>query len=100
MPHRAVLVVVAWLCLTFVAAAQTLTFPALTGRVVDEAGLLDPTDRAALTASLADLEARTGDQIGHRYPEIAAGHSDRGLWLPAGATLGHRAKRTAIAACC
>ncbi len=63
MPHRAVLVVVAWLCLTFVAAAQTLTFPALTGRVVDEAGLLDPTDRAALTASLADLEARTGDQM-------------------------------------
>jgi len=43
--------------------ASALTFPALTGRVVDEANILDASDRAALTARLADLEARTTDQL-------------------------------------
>jgi len=56
-------VIVAWVCLTVAGAAQTLTFPAITGRVVDEAGLLDPADRAALTDSLARLEAATTDQL-------------------------------------
>ena len=65
---RAALALVAWFCLSFAAVAQTpsatsLTFPALSGRVVDEAGLLSAGDRAALTASLADLEARTTDQL-------------------------------------
>ena len=63
MARHAILAFVAWLCLTCVGAAQTLTFPALTGRVVDTAGLLSAPDRAALTASLADLEARTTDQL-------------------------------------
>ena len=40
-----------------------LTFPALTGRVVDDAGLLTVADRAALVASLADLQATTTDQF-------------------------------------
>jgi uncharacterized protein len=61
--RRAILIVVALLCLTAVGVAQTLTFPALTGRVVDEAGLLSAGDRATLTASLADLEAKTTDQL-------------------------------------
>lgn len=39
------------------------TFPALTGRVVDQAALLDPQTEAALTTRLADLESRTGDQL-------------------------------------
>lgn len=43
--------------------AQALTFPALTGRVVDEAGLLDAAMRAQLDQSLADLEAKTTDQL-------------------------------------
>ena len=43
--------------------AQTLTFPALSGRVVDEAGILDPATRAALTDTLAALEAKTTDQL-------------------------------------
>lgn len=58
-----VLLAIAWICLTGGSAAQTLTFPALTGRVVDEAGLLDPADRATLTESLAGLEAKTTDQL-------------------------------------
>jgi uncharacterized protein len=61
--RRAILTIVALLCLTSVGVAQTLTFPPLTGRVVDEAGLLSPGDRATLTASLADLEAKTTDQL-------------------------------------
>ena len=63
MARRAIVTVVAWICLTCAGAAQTLTFPALTGRVVDEAGLLDATDRAALTESLAGLETKTTDQL-------------------------------------
>jgi uncharacterized protein len=63
MARRAVFIVVAWVCLTCAGVAQTLTFPALTGRVVDEAGLLSPADRAVLTESLAALEAKTTDQL-------------------------------------
>ena len=44
-----------------VAFAQT--FPALTGRVVDEANLLDPAQEAALTAKLEALEMRTKRQF-------------------------------------
>lgn len=63
MIRRAILAVVALLCLTSIGAAQKLTFPTLTGRVVDEASLLSRGDRATLTASLADLEAKTTDQL-------------------------------------
>ena len=38
-------------------------FPQLTGRVVDDAGLLDAGQEAALTARLSALEDRTGDQL-------------------------------------
>src|SRR5262245_30161167 len=40
-----------------------LTFPTLTGRVVDEANILDAAQRAALTQKLADLEAKSTDQL-------------------------------------
>lgn len=63
MRRRAALAIIAWVCLICAAAAQTLTFPVLTGRVVDEAGVLDATDRAALTESLAALETKTTDQL-------------------------------------
>ena len=43
------------------AAAQT--FPPLTGRVVDNANLLDPAQEAALSAKLASLEQRSGRQF-------------------------------------
>ena len=63
MPRRAILPAIAWVCLVCVCAAQSLTFPALTGRVVDEAGVLDAETRTALTASLAALELKTTDQL-------------------------------------
>jgi uncharacterized protein len=63
MARRVIFTAIAWICLTCAGVAQTLTFPALTGRVVDEAGLLSATDRVALTQSLADLEAKTTDQV-------------------------------------
>ena len=49
----------AWLSL-----AQALpTFPPLTGRVVDDAGILSEDTRARLTNILAQLEQKTGDQV-------------------------------------
>lgn len=55
--------VIVWLFFILTAAAQSLNFPALTGPVVDQAGILSLEDRAALTQRLTDLEARTGDQF-------------------------------------
>ena len=59
----AVFTALIWACLTCAATAQTLTFPALSGRVVDEGALLDATDRGALSDALADLQAKTADQL-------------------------------------
>ena len=53
----------AFLCLSLAATAQTLSFPPLTGRVVDQAALLNDADRAALDQALAALEAKTSDQL-------------------------------------
>jgi uncharacterized protein len=44
-------------------ALSTPTFPALTGRVVDEARLLSPAREAELTGKLAALERDTSDQL-------------------------------------
>ncbi|MDX2205852.1 MAG: TPM domain-containing protein [Hyphomicrobiaceae bacterium] len=38
-------------------------FPALTGRVIDEAGLLSPADRSAILEDLKLLEAKSTDQL-------------------------------------
>ena len=51
----------ALLCFT-ISWAQP-TFPALTGRVVDEAGLLSSADKQTLTQQLAALEAKSTDQL-------------------------------------
>lgn len=64
--RRTAFVALAWLWLAIWlagGAALALSFPALTGRVVDEAGLLDAGTRAELTQTLADLEAKTTDQV-------------------------------------
>jgi len=60
---RAVAVAVALLIGAGAALAATLTFPALTGRIVDEAKLLSPAQRADIEARLAALEARTTVQF-------------------------------------
>src|SRR5256714_6901340 len=46
-----------------VLSAAALDFPSLSGRVVDDANILDQTTRAALTQKLAALEAKTTDQL-------------------------------------
>ena len=47
----------------FVSVRGTLAFPALTGRVVDDAGILDPATKAALERKLADFESKTTGQL-------------------------------------
>jgi len=46
-----------------VVPAIALVLPTLGGRVVDDANILDPPTRAALDQKLADLEAKTTDQL-------------------------------------
>lgn len=58
-----VVAVLAVLALLYAAAALAQSFPALTGRVVDAANILQPQDRAALDAKLKALEDRTTDQV-------------------------------------
>ena len=45
------------------AFAAELSFPALSGRVVDAAGILNPEDRAAIEAKLKAYEDKTSDQV-------------------------------------
>ena len=56
------LVLVLWLA-ALPAFAAEIRFPALTGRVVDDAQLLTPEQEQALTGKLATLEQQTGDQL-------------------------------------
>jgi hypothetical protein len=51
------------LVLCFAPARAEPTFPALTGRVVDDANLLTPADKQALTADLKALEDKSSDQL-------------------------------------
>jgi uncharacterized protein len=53
----------ALLAVLLTVSLAALVFPALSGRVVDDAGILDPAARAALTDKLAALEAKTTDQV-------------------------------------
>ena len=60
----ATLVAVGWLLICAQAFAQsTPKFPALTGRVVDQAQLLEPAKEAELTEKLAAFERDTTDQL-------------------------------------
>jgi len=60
---RAGLAVAALLLALSAPAAGALDFPALSGRVVDEANVLDPATRAALDQKLAAFETKSGDQV-------------------------------------
>jgi uncharacterized protein len=59
---RAAAVVALAAALVLQAAAQP-RFPALTGRIVDEAGLLSGADKAALERDLEELEHKSTDQL-------------------------------------
>jgi len=58
-----ILCVLTALCCANIAHAQDSDFPALTGRVVDLAGLLSPDKEVSITATLAAHEDETGNQI-------------------------------------
>ena len=59
----AVMLVMLMAFLVVPAARAAPTFPALTGRVVDDAHVLSPQTVTDLTAKLADLETKTGRQV-------------------------------------
>ena len=46
-----------------IAPAFAINFPALTGRVVDQANIIQPDTRAAIEQKLADLETKSGIQL-------------------------------------
>ena len=52
-----------FVALLFAVPAAAQTFPALSGRVVDQAGLLSPEQEAALTARLEALETASSRQL-------------------------------------
>jgi uncharacterized protein len=60
---RAATALAAAIVIAVTATSFALTFPQLTGRVVDEAGVLDAATRQAITDKLAAVNARSGDQI-------------------------------------
>jgi uncharacterized protein len=49
--------------LAAIAAALALNLPPLTGRVVDQANIIEPATRGAIEDKLADLETKSGIQI-------------------------------------
>jgi len=56
-------VVVALICVLGAAPAFAQNFPALTGRVVDQAGIMSPEEERTLDARLAAHEAKTTNQV-------------------------------------
>ena len=69
-------------------------FPALTGRIVDEADLLTAEDRARAGAGAQGARGQIHRSARDLHDALAAGLRDRGLRLPPRAHLGHRARRT------
>lgn len=61
--NKAVGLLIAMLLVLTGSPALAQEFPKLTGRVVDQANLLDPAQEAALTAKLEGLETRTNRQL-------------------------------------
>lgn len=64
MPRKLLLPIFTTLLLVLLAAAAiSAELPSLTGRVVDNAGLLDPETRASITQRLETHEANSSDQV-------------------------------------
>jgi uncharacterized protein len=62
-PGCASMLAVLLICLALPAAVLSAALPALTGRVVDHAGMIDTATRVLLEQKLADFEAEGSDQI-------------------------------------
>jgi uncharacterized protein len=62
-PVRVLAIALAALALLVATARAALDFPPLSGRVVDEAGILSSDTRDKLTALLAEHERQTGNQV-------------------------------------
>jgi uncharacterized protein len=60
---RSFVVAFAALLFTVVASYAALTFPQLSGRVVDDAAILSASTRGTLTSLLAEHERQTGNQV-------------------------------------
>ena len=73
-------------------AQSKIDFPPLTGRVVDQAGLLDPATEQALTEKLAALEAATTDQLVVVTVSSLQDQEIEDYGLSAGSRLGHRSE--------
>ncbi len=81
-----------------VRASLALTFPALSGRVVDEAGILDLQTEAPLAQKLAALEAETRTQlVVVTNPSRAPRSRTMAISL---AGIGALARRARTTACC
>jgi uncharacterized protein len=76
--------------------AEDIAFPALTGRVVDEAGILPPPAVERLTAELAAHEQRTGQQVVVAVIKSLGGHpiEDYGYQLGRFWGIGQKDKNT------
>jgi len=81
-----------------VVPAFALVLPTLSGRVVDEANILDLATRAALTQKLADLEAKTTDQLVVVTLRSLQGTSieDFGVQLARGWRIGQQGKNNGV----
>ena len=87
----ALLVALSWLATVGAAQAEP-TFPVLTSRITDEAGLLSADDYTAIQAELAALEQKSTDQVAVVTLKSLDGYADRGLRLSARPQVGHRAE--------
>ena len=57
------LAIVLMVLMCTIATAFTLTLPALSGRIVDQANIIPPATRSVIEQKLADLEAKSGIQL-------------------------------------
>jgi uncharacterized protein len=81
-----------------VGLAQSIVFPKLTGRIVDEAGLLNASQRNEITSRLAALEAKTTDQVVVITLRSLSGHSieDYGVQLGRHWQVGQKGKNNGV----
>jgi uncharacterized protein len=84
--------------LALAAPAAAQTFPALAGRVVDDAGMLSEATRGILTRELAELEAKTTRQLVIVTVKSLQGHSieDYGVRLGRAWQIGQKDKNNGV----